>query len=699
MTNLSGATTAVFIISLSAALETPVTVAWKTKDGTAKAGADYEAASGTVTFEPGETTKQIQVAVYGRAVGDTETRAFSIELYPPENAILDQTLTEVKIEVTDESGVAVTSLVVATGPRGVKGDPGLSSYELAKLQGYTGTLGEWIQKETAAGVAADRAYAEADRSEAMAERAEVAAEAAESKADNDATFDTVALGLAATAENGVFRVPGGEHGESAFGYYRKVSGAAVLIAKTVGYAAVTRLEGEIQAIGIETISSEMSGISVAIVDELDRRTWLEADMAGRPTERSATLIGEKLTKDNTPNLGVEIRDMDSTMNSISVAIVDKDDRRTWLEADLSGRPTQRSMELIGDGLTGDMIPSGVVDAITENVLNNLPPSTGGTAPVALSSARRRVGREYPTASKPLNAPIFSKADQSSPSLYWPYMFDARQIGQNKVYMYYSTDHATTHAASGIYLSTADTPLGPWTHHGLVFRDDGGGIQCETPSVVWDDANSRMIMFYQLQGGGGTGDQSTFWATSSDGISWTRQGIALNMVSANQPGSGHTGYFKPFRYADSWYGYSLYGASSKGRYAVWQSVDGFNWVLDPRLLGKMTDMVTHLPQYADGWFAKIFVGDVVDWRGRPWWIGLVGPSTSGGGSSGHRICAAPLRTDLRGFASRPVDITPGAQAWESNAIDYFGNMLQWGDKLYAVYRANTGQGGFGILEIN
>ena len=60
MSNLSGATTAVFIVRLSAALEVPVTVDWQTKDGTAKAGTDYEAASGSVTFEPGQTEKQVQ---------------------------------------------------------------------------------------------------------------------------------------------------------------------------------------------------------------------------------------------------------------------------------------------------------------------------------------------------------------------------------------------------------------------------------------------------------------------------------------------------------------------------------------------------------------------------------------------------------------------------------------------------------------
>lgn len=238
MSNLSGATTAVFIVRLSAALEVPVTVAWKTKDGTAKAGTDYEAASGSVTFEPGETTKQIQVSVYGREAGDTETRTFSIELYPPENAILDQTLTEVKIEVTDESGVAVTSLVVATGPRGLKGDPGLSAFELAKLQGYEGTLEQWIQQQTAAGISADRSAQEAYRAASEADRAEDAASQAEAVIDTEGTYPDIASGIAATPSGKYFRVPQGTASETSFIYYRNNSGTAVAVAATVGKAAV-----------------------------------------------------------------------------------------------------------------------------------------------------------------------------------------------------------------------------------------------------------------------------------------------------------------------------------------------------------------------------------------------------------------------------------------------------------------------------
>ena len=39
------------------------TVAYATSDGTATAGADYTAASGTLTFAPGQTVKTVVVAI------------------------------------------------------------------------------------------------------------------------------------------------------------------------------------------------------------------------------------------------------------------------------------------------------------------------------------------------------------------------------------------------------------------------------------------------------------------------------------------------------------------------------------------------------------------------------------------------------------------------------------------------------------
>ena len=61
----TGTRTATFTVTLSTASSQPVTVTYATANGTATAGSDYQAASGTVTFAPGETSKTINVLVNG----------------------------------------------------------------------------------------------------------------------------------------------------------------------------------------------------------------------------------------------------------------------------------------------------------------------------------------------------------------------------------------------------------------------------------------------------------------------------------------------------------------------------------------------------------------------------------------------------------------------------------------------------------
>ncbi len=175
---LIGATTALFAVTLSVALTEPVDVAWSTKDGTAKAGIDYEAASGVVTFLPGETEKQIQVTVYGQDVGVTQPKNFYIKLTPPTNAVLGTSLIECIITVEDDEGTPITSIVVAQGKRGFKGDPGLSAYEQAVLMGYEGTVEEWMESTADAAQAAERAQEALVEVEAAAAKAEAAAAAA-----------------------------------------------------------------------------------------------------------------------------------------------------------------------------------------------------------------------------------------------------------------------------------------------------------------------------------------------------------------------------------------------------------------------------------------------------------------------------------------------------------------------------------------
>jgi hypothetical protein len=69
----------VFTVLLSESSATPVTVAYSTRNGSASAGSDYTAISGTLTFAPGELTKQITVQVNGDTLVE-EIEVFFIDL-------------------------------------------------------------------------------------------------------------------------------------------------------------------------------------------------------------------------------------------------------------------------------------------------------------------------------------------------------------------------------------------------------------------------------------------------------------------------------------------------------------------------------------------------------------------------------------------------------------------------------------------
>jgi hypothetical protein len=67
-----GPSVATFVLALSAATELPVTVSYSTADGTATAGSDYTAVSGTASFAPGATSTEISVLVAGDAVRELD---------------------------------------------------------------------------------------------------------------------------------------------------------------------------------------------------------------------------------------------------------------------------------------------------------------------------------------------------------------------------------------------------------------------------------------------------------------------------------------------------------------------------------------------------------------------------------------------------------------------------------------------------
>ena len=87
-------------VTLDAPSGRPVTVEYATTDGSATAGADYTADSGTVEFAPGQTSQTLLVSVAGD-LADESNETFTIDLSSPVNATIDASPTLVTIVDND----------------------------------------------------------------------------------------------------------------------------------------------------------------------------------------------------------------------------------------------------------------------------------------------------------------------------------------------------------------------------------------------------------------------------------------------------------------------------------------------------------------------------------------------------------------------------------------------------------------------
>ncbi|GIK54765.1 MAG: hypothetical protein HND44_04905 [Chloroflexi bacterium] len=115
----SGTTTATFTVSLSPADNNPVTVDFDTVNGTAVANGDYTAASGALTFAPGETSQPIAITIHGDQIDEGESETFTVQLSNPVNANLVDDEAAGVIEDDDISRVSVFN-----GPPVLEGDAG-----------------------------------------------------------------------------------------------------------------------------------------------------------------------------------------------------------------------------------------------------------------------------------------------------------------------------------------------------------------------------------------------------------------------------------------------------------------------------------------------------------------------------------------------------------------------------------------------
>lgn len=379
--------------------------------------------------------------------------------------------------------------------------------------------------------------------------------------------------------------------------------------------------------------------------------------------------------------------------NVAIALTFKDGERTWLEAGYDGKPTDHSINLFTQKFSQNASGFKLSDRF-----------------VALSTQRpnqNNPSREYPVFQRAAN-PLVTYAQQSADTIYWTWMVNKEMWGGSGLALFYSTDHASTHNISGIYLLEADSLDGPWLDRGLVYRDDLSGYQTETPSVIYDPKTNKVLMFYQQGGVDGTvGAQQTCLATADpdDLTAWSRFGVVLDKEIASQDGDGHCGYFRPFFYCGELLGYSLYGGTNYSNAALWRSQDGgYTWHRDGSMIGWMQDKCKHLASTLNApqnlCLLTIYEGDVINWRGQPWWVGVVGVAQSGSvGMRNSRFVTAPLSDDFTSLKTKVVDVTPAKASYEAVAgIDYPGNFFVWNGEIYSVYRTNGQKGAIALMKM-
>jgi hypothetical protein len=121
----TGVTNAVFNVTMSSVSAATVTVAFATANGTATAGSDFTATSGSLTFAPGATTRSITVPVLSDALNEAD-ELFSVNLSGATNASIAKAQGAMMV-VNDDP---VPSLSIADGSV-TEGDTGTIAATLA----------------------------------------------------------------------------------------------------------------------------------------------------------------------------------------------------------------------------------------------------------------------------------------------------------------------------------------------------------------------------------------------------------------------------------------------------------------------------------------------------------------------------------------------------------------------------------------
>jgi hypothetical protein len=144
----------VFTVRLSAPSAVPVTVQYATADGTAATGSDYQPASGTLTFTPGETTKTISVPVLGDRLAEAN-ETFLVNLSQPTNAHITAGH-GVGTILDDEPRISINDVTKAEGR---KGQTTLFTFTVTLSAAYDQAVTVSFQTTNGTATTADHDYA------------------------------------------------------------------------------------------------------------------------------------------------------------------------------------------------------------------------------------------------------------------------------------------------------------------------------------------------------------------------------------------------------------------------------------------------------------------------------------------------------------------------------------------------------------
>ncbi|MDX6678526.1 MAG: hypothetical protein QOE31_2578, partial [Solirubrobacteraceae bacterium] len=147
----AGATkTVTLTLSLSAPAAGGETVAWTTSNGTATAGSDYTAASGSVTFVAGATSATISVTVLGDGAVEAD-ETFSVTLSSPSSGLTLGT-SSATVTITNDDAAPARSVSIA-GASLAEGNSGSKTVTLTLTLSTAAAGGETVAWTTANGTA------------------------------------------------------------------------------------------------------------------------------------------------------------------------------------------------------------------------------------------------------------------------------------------------------------------------------------------------------------------------------------------------------------------------------------------------------------------------------------------------------------------------------------------------------------------